>query len=191
MSTHRAFVVAMFFIIVAAVFTSQLRPPQIATILNKIDALISEVNHKGIMHRDFKLDNLVYKMGQQSRVAIIDFGQSLDVNEPSTKHNLNSFWTAHKFVSSSPTYDTQAVLACYDKITLEMNLLMRYGIHHSFAVNKTCRNEVNSQYVTKHFIDLLKANGYDANKFIGTERKEIEIDVTRLDERGYVTVPLK
>lgn len=155
----------------------------IKNILEKLDTLITKLNKNKILHRDLKFDNIVYRRGEKGdpKLALIDFGQSLELKDAEHARAVSTYWSANRFVRHIPTFFAESVVDCYDKVTLEMELLEKYGIDYSFKDGKECRKRVNDDYVSNHFRKLLTKNGYNLPKFEKERKGEENLEPEEIE----------
>ena len=62
-----------------------LREREAADIMYKLFSAVNHMHHRGIVHRDLKLDNVLYQSEEKNEIKIIDFGLANKFNAKQLK----------------------------------------------------------------------------------------------------------
>lgn len=83
---------------IANVFGYRLTPVSVCNIGIQVISRLQELHSFGLVHRDLKPDNILFKAGSLTQIFLVDFGLTQHFNSP--KRDNGTFYGTHRFASS-------------------------------------------------------------------------------------------
>lgn len=122
-------------------------PEELTGILADVDKLLIKAASLSIIHRDLKPDNVMYKNlpDGSKKFLLIDFGKSLHADIVETHGRADTYLSTLR-VLGAPQAPGENENECFDKISLELEMYMQYGITYTFTTTQQCRDFILKNY---------------------------------------------